>query len=117
LFERRVLHAILLVCAGSMSAPHCARAQQSYDVIAQNGVPMRTRDGVTLRADIYHPKADAKFPVILMRTPYDKSVSWAVSPAYQIAAHGYVVVVQDVRGRYTSEGEFLPVPARVGRRL
>ncbi len=105
MFERRILHAILVICAGSTSAPHCAHAQQSYDVIVQNGVPMKTRDGVTLRADIYHPKADAKFPVILMRTPYDKSVSWAVSPAYQIAAHGYVVVVQDVRGRYTSEGD------------
>jgi putative CocE/NonD family hydrolase len=108
LFKRRIFHAILVMCAGSMSAPHSARAQQTYEVIAQNGVAMKTRDGVTLHADIYHPKAEAKFPVILMRTPYDKSASWAVSPAYQIAAHGYVVVVQDVRGRYTSEGEFYP---------
>jgi uncharacterized protein len=108
LYERRILQAILVICAGSMSTPHCARAQQSYDVIARNDVAMKTRDGVTLRADIYRPKADAKFPVILMRTPYDKSVGWAVSPAYQIASHGYVVVVQDVRGRYTSDGEFYP---------
>src|ERR1700737_2604246 len=99
---------MLMICAAASLAPHGARAQQSYEVIAQNGVPMKTRDGVTLRADIYHPKADTKFPVILMRTPYDKSVSWAVSPAYQIASHGYVVVVQDVRGRYTSEGDFYP---------
>lgn len=69
---------------------------------------MQTRDGVTLNADIYRPKADGKFPVILMRTPYDKSVTWAVTPAYQIAAHGYVVVIQDVRGRYTSQGEWYP---------
>ena len=69
---------------------------------------MKTRDGVTLRSDIYRPKDDGKFPVILMRTPYDKSVGWAAAPAYQIAAHGYVVVVQDVRGRYTSEGEWYP---------
>src|SRR6266851_6393809 len=91
-----------------MWVPHCAQAQQSYEVVAQNGVPMKTRDGVTLRADIYRPKADGKFPVILMRTPYDKSASWAVSPGYQLATHGYVVVVQDVRGRYTSEGEWYP---------
>ncbi len=108
MFQRRILHAILVTLAASMSVPHCARAQQSYEVIAQNGVPMKTRDGVTLRADIYRPKADGKFPVILMRTPYDKSSGWAVSPGYQIAAHGYVVVVQDVRGRYTSEGEWYP---------
>ena len=67
---------------------------------------MKTRDGVTLYADIYRPKADGKFPVILMRTPYDKSVGWAAAPAYQIASHGYIAVVQDVRGRYTSEGEW-----------
>src|SRR3989441_11568361 len=43
-----------------------------------------------------------------MGPPHDKGASWAVTPAYQIATHGYVVVVQDVRGRYTSEGEFYP---------
>ncbi|HVH69668.1 MAG TPA: CocE/NonD family hydrolase, partial [Candidatus Dormibacteraeota bacterium] len=95
----------MICAAGSLAPPH-ARAQQTYEVMAQNGVPMKTRDGVTLYADIYRPRGDGKFPVILMRTPYDKSVSWAASPAYQVAAHGYVVVVQDVRGRYTSEGEW-----------
>src|SRR4029434_5205772 len=69
---------------------------------------MKTRDGVTLYADIYRPKADGKFPVILMRTPYDKSAGGAVGPAYQVVTHVYVVVVQDVRGRYTSEGEWYP---------
>jgi putative CocE/NonD family hydrolase len=107
LFERRILQAILIMCSVVLSAAHCA-AQQSYPVTAQNGVPMKTRDGVTLYSDIYRPKADGRFPVILMRTPYDKSASWAVGPAYQIAARGYVVIVQDVRGRYTSEGEWYP---------
>src|SRR5580704_13833006 len=82
--------------------------QQTYEVIVQTGVRMETRDGVTLRADIYRPKAEGKFPVILMRTPYDKSVGWAAAPAYQVATHGYVMIVQDVRGRYTSEGEWYP---------
>jgi len=98
---------MLMMCAVVLSAPHCV-AQQSFAVIAQNSIPMKTRDGVTLYSDIYRPKADGRFPVILMRTPYDKSASWAVAPAYQIAAHGYVVIVQDVRGRYTSEGEWYP---------
>ena len=83
-------------------------SEPSYAVIVHNGVAMKTRDGVTLYADIYRPKADGKFPVVLMRTPYDKSTGWAVAPAFQIAAHGYVVVIQDVRGRYTSEGEWYP---------
>ncbi len=108
LFQRRTLHAILMVCGVVLSAARSVRAQQSYAVITQNGVPMKTRDGVILHSDIYRPKADGTFPVILMRTPYDKSVSWAAAPAYQVATHGYVVIVQDVRGRYTSEGEWYP---------
>src|ERR1700739_2267404 len=95
-----------MILAAVVSAANCVRAQQSYAVITQNGVAMKTRDGVTLYSDIYRPKADGKFPVILMRTPYDKSVGWAAGSAYQIATHGYVVIIQDVRGRYTSEGEF-----------
>src|SRR5712691_12474557 len=97
-----------MIFAVVLSAANCVRAQQSYAVIAQSGVPMKTRDGVTLYSDIYRPKADGKFPVILMRTPYDKSVGWAVASAYQVVTHGYVVIVQDVRGRYTSEGEWYP---------
>lgn len=80
----------------------------SSDITIQHGVPMKTRDGVTLYADIYRPKSADKFPVILMRTPYDKSVSWAVSPAFKIVARGFVLIIQDVRGRYTSEGEWYP---------
>jgi uncharacterized protein len=108
LSQRRILYAILMTCAGVLGAPHGVRAQESYAVITQNGVSMKTRDGVTLHADIYRPRADGKFPVILMRTPYDKSVGWAAAPGYQIASHGYVFIIQDVRGRYTSEGEWYP---------
>jgi putative CocE/NonD family hydrolase len=62
------------------------------------------RDGVTLKADIYRPKADGKYPVLLQRTPYDKR--GAQTFGMKAAERGYVVVVQDVRGRYTSEGDF-----------
>ena len=108
MLQRRILYAILMTCAVVLGAPHRVRAQESYAVITQSGVPMKTRDGVTLHADIYRPRADGKFPVILMRTPYDKSVGWAAAPAYQVASHGYVFIIQDVRGRYTSEGEWYP---------
>src|SRR5207249_1577442 len=63
------------------------------------------RDGVILRADIYHPKAEGRFPVLLQRTPYNKA---AADIGVRGAARGYVVVVQDVRGRYTSEGDWYP---------
>ena len=101
-----------VVITSFIAFAHLPVAAQSsatpVEVVVQHDVPMKTRDGVTLFADIYRPKSDDKLPVILMRTPYDKNVGWAVSPAYQIARRGYVVVIQDVRGRYTSEGEWYP---------
>jgi len=77
-------------------------------MVIQHDVPMKTRDGVTLYADIYRPNSAGKFPTVLMRTPYDKSVSWAVSPVFKMVPRGYVVIIQDVRGRYQSEGEWYP---------
>ena len=78
------------------------------DIVIQHNAPVKMRDGVTLYADIYRPKSSGTFPVILMRTPYDKSASWAVSPVFRMVPRGYVVIIQDVRGRYTSEGEWYP---------
>jgi uncharacterized protein len=110
LVRRIVTPVLLLALCHVFASAHPIRAQQqqSYEVVTQNGVAMTTRDGVKLFADIYRPRAEGKYPVILMRTPYDKSVGWAAGPAFQLAAHGYVAVVQDVRGRYTSEGEWYP---------
>src|SRR5579863_5083754 len=59
----------------SLVAPTESRADGPYEVTIQRGIGMKMRDGVTLRADIYRPKADGKFPVILTRTPYDKTRS------------------------------------------
>jgi len=110
LFEQRILYVLLafvVVLSAAFSRVE-AQEQQTYSVAVQNGAAMKTRDGVTLYADVYRPKSEGTFPVILMRTPYDKSESWAVGPAFELATHGYVVVLQDVRGRYTSEGEWYP---------
>jgi uncharacterized protein len=110
LFKQRTLYVLLafVVVLSAASSRVEGQEQQTYSVAVQNGAAMKTRDGVTLYADVYRPKAEGTFPVILMRTPYDKNVSWAVGPAFELATHGYVVVVQDVRGRYTSEGEWYP---------
>ncbi|NJM72126.1 MAG: CocE/NonD family hydrolase [Scytonema sp. RU_4_4] len=69
---------------------------------------MLTRDGVPLDADIYRPNADGKFPVLLMRQPYGRAIASTVVYAHPswYAAHGYIVVIQDVRGRGTSQGKF-----------
>lgn len=69
---------------------------------------MLTRDGVRLDADIYRPDAEGEFPVLLMRQPYGRAIASTVVYAHPTwyAAHGYMVVIQDVRGRGTSQGEF-----------
>jgi uncharacterized protein len=69
---------------------------------------MLTRDGVRLDADIYRPDAAGEFPVLLMRQPYGRAIASTVVYAHPTwyAAHGYIVVIQDVRGRGTSQGEF-----------
>ena len=79
---------------------------QSDSVIVERDVPAKMRDGVILKADIYRPRADGKYPVLLQRTPYDKNNARLFG--MKAAARGYVVVVQDVRGRFTSEGEWYP---------
>jgi uncharacterized protein len=79
---------------------------QTYAVVTQTGIEAKMRDGTVLRADIYRPKAEGRFPVLLQRTPYDKRNEAGF--AVKAVARGYVVVVQDVRGRYTSEGEWYP---------
>jgi uncharacterized protein len=79
-------------------------------VTLQRDVPCRMRDGVTLYADVYRPEGAGPFPVILMRLPYDKTGAENISftdPSWY-ARHGYLVVIQDVRGRGLSEGEFVP---------
>jgi uncharacterized protein len=73
-------------------------------IMFEQGVAMKTRDGVTLRADIYRPAAEGKYPTLLQRTPYNKDNT--AEFARKAAARGYLVVVQDVRGRYSSEGEW-----------
>jgi putative CocE/NonD family hydrolase len=97
---------IFTIATVSLIAPRTSRADETYAVIIQRGVAIKMRDGITLRADIYRPKADGRFSVILTRTPYDKTGS--LGTCMRVAASGYVCVAQDVRGRFSSEGEWYP---------
>ena len=74
--------------------------------IVERGVPVKMRDGTILHADIYRPNAPGKFPILLTRTPYDKNNDLEFS--LKGVARGYVVINQDVRGRYTSDGDWYP---------
>jgi putative CocE/NonD family hydrolase len=77
-------------------------------VTLETNLPARMRDGVVLRADILRPEGAGPFPAILLRTPYGKESEWRDSFAIRAARSGYVVVAQDVRGRYASDGVFRP---------
>jgi len=62
----------ILVAAFLLLACSAGLAADSYQVLFESGVKVAMRDGVVLRADIYRPQADGKFPVLLQRTPYDR---------------------------------------------
>src|ERR1700687_5978332 len=91
-------HALGVMLTTSLSWLYAA---QPYEVVVERGVAAKMRDGVILHADIYRPKADGQFPVLLQRTPYNKNGS--VEFGLKAASQGYVVIFQDVRGRYASE--------------
>lgn len=80
-------------------------------VTVERDVEATMRDGTVLRADVYRPETQADLPVLLIRSIYDKRSGvptfGSAHPAW-FAAQGYVVVVQDCRGRYASEGDFYP---------
>jgi len=102
--------AAAILCAASGAVPVRASAP---DVELDRDVMVTMRDGTKLAADIYRPARErraleGRFPALLMRTPYNKEVRGAAFADY-FAARGYVVVVQDVRGRYRSEGRWRPL--------
>ncbi len=70
------------------------------------------RDGIDLVANVFRPEGNARLPTILIRTPYGKGS--ALRPNYRaFVEHGYALVVEDVRGRYKSEGVFDPLRQEV----
>ena len=84
--------------------------QMDQKITVDFDVPAKMRDATTLRANIYRPAGDGQWPVLLTRLPYGKDFplgSSVMDPA-QVARRGYVVIVQDTRGRFTSEGEWVP---------
>jgi hypothetical protein len=82
---------------------------QDLSFIRDTNVAVAMRDGVVLRADVWRPAMDGRHPVLVYRTPYGKhQADAALSTARKAVARGYAVVLQDVRGRYASDGEYLP---------
>ncbi|SPN74262.1 CocE/NonD family hydrolase [Brochothrix thermosphacta] len=75
-------------------------------LIIETDVMATMRDGVKLAADIYRPDDNKRYPVLLSRLPYNKTYSFDFMRPHVLASQGYIVILQDVRGRYASEGVF-----------
>jgi len=82
-------------------------ADAAYEVDVQADVKIPMQDGVKLSANMFLPKAEGAFPVVLARTPYGKGgTKGGLGHVY--ASRGYVYISQDCRGRGASEGKWDP---------
>lgn len=89
---------VLLIAVSAASA---AYAREDEKRIVETDVEVKMRDGTILRADVFRPRGEGPYPVLVHRTPYGKKGSHS-----KLTNYGFIVVSQDVRGRYASDGEF-----------
>ncbi len=81
-------------------------SKPEFEVDVESNVQIPMRDGIALATDLYRPRAEGKYPVVLVRTPYKKEMNELQGRFY--ARRGYLYAVQDVRGRFSSPGEWEP---------
>lgn len=108
LLEVGVLGTFLAALLALPATPASSAEPESCGFTEQQDVPVTMRDGTILRANVFTPTVTGSFPVILMRLPYNKDVAQTyvyAAPSYY-AEHCYIVVIQDVRGQYKSDGAF-----------
>jgi uncharacterized protein len=99
------LHWQFYFTLSALASPLAAQAPARVDT----GVAVPMRDRVVLRADLHRPPGDGRFPVLVYRTPYDRtSLAGGSSLVRDAVSRGYAVLIQDVRGRYGSGGVFDP---------
>ncbi len=101
------LFGFLFSARGQAPKPRYPVPEQNYTVRVEKSVMVPMRDGVKLSTDLYFPEgAGERLPAIVVRTPYNKNRPGNQREANLFAGHGYVVAVQDVRGKYESEGDY-----------
>jgi len=94
-----------VVLAGAGCRAPTAEAPRAHDL----DVPIPMRDGVVLRAEVLRPPGAGPFPTLVYRTPYGAHDTLEEESIFtEAVTRGYAVVVQDVRGRYRSDGDFRP---------
>ncbi|HMV87305.1 MAG TPA: CocE/NonD family hydrolase [Blastocatellia bacterium] len=86
--------------------PKNSSALEAIKLLRHREVPMR--DGVKLYADVYLPRAEGRYPVLVVRTPYGVQRDGVHETMMKFAQRGYAVVMNDTRGRYESEGKWEP---------
>ena len=91
---------------GPHSASDPLLSQPEYEVVLDRNVGVPMRDGIELATDIYRPDKPGQNPLILVRTPYKKEMNELQARFF--ARRGYAFAVQDVRGRFSSPGEWRP---------
>ncbi len=84
--------------------------EDAPEIVVDNDVAVPMSDGVVLRANVFRPAGTGRYPGLLMRTPYGKP-----NGGFQrVVRSGYAVVTQDSRGRYASEGTYIPYTVESG---
>jgi putative CocE/NonD family hydrolase len=95
---------------GQEAKPRFPMPKAKYKVRIEKSVMIPMRDGVKLSTDLYFPEgAGEKLPVIMVRTPYNKNAppgSDGDTP-FDLVGQDYVIAVQDVRGKFESEGDYI----------
>ncbi len=93
-----------------LTASRHAKGQRVAETQIEFDVPAEMRDGTVPRADVYRPGGAGPWPVLLARLPYGKQtpVMTVLLDPLAAARRGFLVVIQDTRGRFASEGEWEP---------
>lgn len=86
-----------------------------HEILIQKNIPATMRDGIILMSNVYRPADGGPYPILLTRMPYGKDLprDFTYFDPVRVAENGYIVVVQDVRGRFASEGEFGAFPQEI----
>src|SRR5208283_829187 len=103
----RITIFVVVAGAAALSAGTGGRVAARPAVQTEFNVAVPMRDLAVLRADVMRPETGGPFPTLVYRTPYNKTAAETEYTTFRKAAErGYAVVIQDVRGRYASDGEF-----------